>query len=1204
MSEMISVASGFQYSVNIAYDLNSEEKLKNYIPTKAAMQLMEDILQSTLPTATNRARVLIGAYGKGKSHIVLAILSLLMKKDLSLFEKLMPVAKKNATLYQQIENYYASDNKILPVLITGSNTSLTQAFLLALQRTLAENELLDIMPATNYQAAVQVIERWKGEYKDTFQQFKERIREPVADFIQKLNTYDIKAYETFERIYPELTAGSIFNPFLGFDVVQLYEEVVHALKARGYTGIYVVYDEFSKYLEANITEASVSDTKMLQDFAEKCNRSGTSQMHLMLISHKEIANYIDKLPKQKVDGWRGVSERFTHVHLNNNFTQTYEIIESVILKKDSLWKAFIEKNQQSFEALTKRYATHPIFVDVEESAVDHVIKGCYPLHPVSTFILPRLSERVAQNERTLFTFLSASGIATLPAFLDHYQDDCFCVITPDVIYDYFEPLFKKEVYAGALHDTYVLTATILEKIDTESLEAKLVKALSLIYMLEQFEKLKPTKDELIGIYSMGYAVQEIERALTNLIDEEYVIYLKRSNGYLRLKESSGVDVQAKIKDTMASMYGSANIKKTLNAINFDNALYPYRYNDEKEMTRYFSFEFIEAEEVTNDVDWNIKSENIVADGVVYAVVPNSKESISVLQETLLETSRNCRNCVFILPYDFTPMDYVVREYKAVEKLKEMAQGDNVLFDEYEVIYEDLLEILRDYIAVYTRPEKHRAIYIYCGKIQAITRKTILTELLSDICFELYPKTPVIVNEAINKNSITSTAQASRNKIVAGLLRSELEPNLGLSGTGQEVSIMRSTLIRTGILLNETAHPCLNLHPEDKLVEGMLQVIEGFVQDAGGKRPLSFAELYQRLTSTENQIGLRRGIIPIYIAAVFHNYRQELLILNHYGQVQLNNDTILQIEANPAEFTLQTLRWNDARQAYLDGLADAFRDYVVEEDRQFSSYGYVATAIRRWYVSLPKYAKEAGYVPDGQKISRSYRNFIREIKQNNGSYSMLFEKFPAVFGCDTVEDTAVLNDILKAKQCYDSLLHDLYDVLVSKLKDIFDTGHKEKVLCRISLGSIVRDWCDTLNPQVFEQLFQDGTEKMLSLFKGAGSDETELVSRLGKLATDLRIEDWDADTQKAALAQIIKWKDTAEQFQEQQEQSNVDQISNYQLTYADDDGNVVTKRFNRVETTPRGQLLRNMIEDALGGMGQAISEQEKRQILMDALKKLC
>ena len=48
MSEMISVAEGFQYSVNIAYDLHADDKLKSYIPTQSALQLMEDILQSTL----------------------------------------------------------------------------------------------------------------------------------------------------------------------------------------------------------------------------------------------------------------------------------------------------------------------------------------------------------------------------------------------------------------------------------------------------------------------------------------------------------------------------------------------------------------------------------------------------------------------------------------------------------------------------------------------------------------------------------------------------------------------------------------------------------------------------------------------------------------------------------------------------------------------------------------------------------------------------------------------------------------------------------------------------------------------------------------------------------------------------------------------------------------------------------------------------
>ena len=95
-----------------------------------------------------------------------------------------------------------------------------------------------------------------------------------------------------------------------------------------------------------------------------------------------------------------------------------------------------------FDSLFNRYQKHQIFVD-SEGEIETAIRGCFPLHPVATFILPRLSERIAQNERTFFTFLSAEGTATLPAFLDKYENE-FTLVTPDQIYDYFEPLFKKK----------------------------------------------------------------------------------------------------------------------------------------------------------------------------------------------------------------------------------------------------------------------------------------------------------------------------------------------------------------------------------------------------------------------------------------------------------------------------------------------------------------------------------------------------------------------------------------------------------------------------------------------------------------------------------------------------------------------------------------------------------------------------------------
>ena len=198
MRDMISVASGFQYSVNIGYDIGSDDKLKNFIPTKSALNLLEDIIRSVSPTSSDRARVLIGAYGKGKSHIVLTILSILMKRDLRLFEKLMPKVEENPTLCQLVQNYYESKDNILPVVISGSNTSLTQAFLLALQRTLSEHDLISAMPDTNYRAAISAITRWEAEFPETFSKFQAEIDEPVNLFIDRLENYDVIAYETFE----------------------------------------------------------------------------------------------------------------------------------------------------------------------------------------------------------------------------------------------------------------------------------------------------------------------------------------------------------------------------------------------------------------------------------------------------------------------------------------------------------------------------------------------------------------------------------------------------------------------------------------------------------------------------------------------------------------------------------------------------------------------------------------------------------------------------------------------------------------------------------------------------------------------------------------------------------------------------------------------------------------------------------------------
>ena len=1177
MNKMISVAAGFQYSVNIEYDLGNDDKLKNFIPTKATLGLLEEILLSLRPTSTERARILIGAYGRGKSHIVLAILSVLMKKDCGLFEKLWPKIKSTPELYRLVENFYSSSNKILPVIINGTATNLNQSFLSALQRTLAKFDLLDILPKTNFQAAAEVLRRWSKNFPKTYSAFKKLIGEPVENFIGRLENFDAEAYATFERLYPELTSGSVFNSFLGFEAVELYEGVAKSLRAKGYAGLYVVYDEFSKFLEANIGRTSVSDIKMLQDFAEKANRSGALQLHLLLISHKEISNYIDKLPKEKVDGWRGVSNRFSHVHLNEDFEQTYEIISSVICHKPKPWKKFRSRHAEKFNELYERYSSSRMFKEAAED-LSAVIEGCFPLHPVSTFILPRLSERVAQNERTLFTFLSAEGPTTLPAFLSDYRGD-FTLLTPDKIYDYFEPLFRQELYAGEIHKIFLLAGRILNQQDLMPLAAKIVKTLALIYMLEQFDLLAPTKEQLAEIFSFDYSAAEIARAFESLTEKNFVVYLRQSNDYLKLKQSSGTDVIQKIRDAVESLLAKFSAQDVLNAENFENVLYPSRYNTEREMTRWFDFKFVSRADLS-DTDFE---SGIGGDGIIFGVLVDSDSEIEGLKNFLLSLSRSKVRCIFVLPRSFVEVRESLQKFAAVKRLKALAEDDAVLLDEYEVIFEDLQSVIKNFIDGYTHPENCRATYIHDGKILRVYRKATLSAFMSKICDEVYSRTPIINNEVINKNEITNVAATSRNKIIAALLRQELEPNLGLRGAGQDVSIMRSTLIRTGVLVGGDP-PQINLRPEDDNMRHLLETIENFILEARQKS-MSFSVLYDRLISPDGQIGLRRGVIPLYLAAVIHNCSRQITIGNRFGAVRLGVDTLIQINSAPENFSLEYLDWSADKENFVARLAEAFKDFVVGAEKNLGACDGVANAMVRWYMSLPGYAKELTTSPEGGKVPSAYAKMRALLRQNLSGSDLLFKKLPKIFSEDLA---ATATQILVAKKFFDEAQDALKVFVLNETRKIFSaTGN---------LLTALGDWCAAPDKKIFEELFPDESEKFLHLIKFAGN-EKNFVEEAAKMLTGLRLEDWNERTATAYFAKLKQIKTSAETFRS-------DEGTEQQVIFVDATGKKTVKRFEPVEISPRGKLLFNQITAALEGMGQAVSAQEKRQVLVEILRTLC
>ena len=390
----------------------------------------------------------------------------------------------------------------------------------------------------------------------------------------------------------------------------------------------------------------------------------------------------------------------------------------------------------------------------------------------------------------------------------------------------------------------------------------------------------------------------------------------------------------------------------------------------------------------------------------------------------------------------------------------------------------------------------------------------------------------------------------------------------------------------------------------KELANVLNTMVEFIRESRKTGKSCFDELYYRLTSAEHHIGLRKGLIPIYLAAVIHEFKRSVLITDRFGQVATSTDTLLQINAEPKNFYISYLDWNPEKEQFVNNLAALFKEHIIDAEKANNSYEYVVMAMRRWYMSLPKYAKEIKKTISGDKVDKRYLSFVRLLRQNVGAHEFLFEKMPEAFGYAAEFTPGVYENVAAAKNYFDSVMDTLRSSLIQEVKELFGSS-KSKRFEMTSLASVIKDWCEVLDTTVFEQLFPDGTEKCLMLFRSVTNDEDTFIARLAKIATDLRLEDWDDSTHGRFTRNVSRYKDTAEQYHAKAEEKNeAEAENNYQVTFIDESGTSSTKRFDRVEITKRGKLLLNAITSDIESMGHSISEQEKRQILMEVLKKLC
>ena len=565
--------------------------------------------------------------------------------------------------------------------------------------------------------------------------------------------------------------------------------------------------------------------------------------------------------------------------------------------------------------------------------------------------------------------------------------------------------------------------------------------------------------------------------------------------------------------------------------------------------------------------------------------------------------------------------------------------DSVLFDEYDIVYQDLYEVVKQIVHSYVQPERNLALYVSLGAEHKLYRKSEFTNLISKICAEIFYRTPVVNNEMLNKNCLTGAATKSRAKLLDAMLNSPFE-DLGLSGSGQEISFMRSALLLPGILKkaekNSAEKKIFNLEPasgdtkNDENFKNLFAVIKDFFARAE-ENEISFSPLFELLVKPENGIGLRRGVIPLYIAAVVSSFSKNIVFKKSGIEVSVNAQSLAEIAESPQVFSVRVQKWSDEKENYINSLENIFSDFVIEDEKNANGYSYLINAMLRWYRSLPKYTKQMKKVYCGSAgglekksvlVQKEYSEFLNILRQGGfGANEILFEKIPCAFKKEKPEQTdfALSENIKIAKNFFDSALEGFTEKIIAETKNSFDKNAGEK-----SLKNVLAEFCSEFDPETENHIFENGAHSLLKIYKSAGNDEKQIAGEIAKVLTGLSIDDWNDETVGVFFERLDELNKTLMEFRNpleiRQIQCSPDSsersasakaavlsevANNYEIRFAQSGTeNAKSKSFKKVECSVRAKSLEEEIWRTIEEMGQSVTDAEKRQVLVSLLEKLC
>ncbi len=830
LSECIEIRRRFLRSVNLEKDYEAGGQNGDYIVTPTARHILGRISEGLSTESTYRAWTVTGPYGVGKSAFAVFLTRLLCQHGAEGIAAWKQLKQADPTLAKELVTKgreSKGSNGMLPVLFTARRAPATVCLLEGIQSGLSL--------------------------------IKKAHTRTLAGDVESLLKDARKVHGMDSR-----------------RIASLVTSLAATAERAGYSGLLLLIDELGKLFEFAARTPQKGDVFVLQEIAEQASRSGRFPILLLGFLHQSFEEYGQHLDSLTRKEWAKIHGRFEDIAFLEPPDQVIRMIASAIKWTPSGLPSGLHRQVRQISKESARCGVCPPGMKKEE--FEEVCVRSYPLHPGTLVALPFVFRRFAQNERSLFSYLSSLEPGGFQEFL---RTHAMVSHTPTFLrlhhlFDYFTVNFGAGLFRQPQARRWLEAADVLERKENLSeIHVQLVKTIGVLGALGDFCHLSAQESMIsLSLADNGKPPAKVREGLKYL-QERSILTHRRYNNTYRIWEGSDVDIDERVAEGERKVRGSISLAASIQRYLEPRPFVARRHSFEVGALRYFALTYLD--DPTQITEHKVPIPG--AAGQILVCLSSSNTQLLAFRERAESREHGQLNLVIAIPQQIGEIQAAVTELAALrwawDNTPEL-RDDRVARREVAIRIAEAEHFLRRNLNTLLDPRKEplgsECLWYWNGKPQPVRSRVGISHLLSDVCDRLYRKTPRIRNELIARRILSSAGAAARRNLVERMLTLAEKPSLGIEGFPPERSMYESVLRATG-LHSERAPGVWSFAPpseKNSLWQAWQHLSDMIFRTQPEPQPLD--AVFRSLSETP--YGVMDGIHPVILCAFMMVYPDE------------------------------------------------------------------------------------------------------------------------------------------------------------------------------------------------------------------------------------------------------------------------------------------------------------------------------------------